>query len=432
MAISFTPFEKVLRAKVQLMKKEPFFGILVMQLRFEEVTEKRCPTMGIDNKDHVIFNPEWINILTEKELQSVLKHEIFHRVFTHHERSYNLLRKKGKKRAFSHMLANIAQDMCINELLARDRSFSLPDGCLAVSNDSCEFNGIVIKDISKRTWESIYDELEKKVTKESSSGDSTGFAGTDVIPPNNDGDDNNKSKEDDKDGESEGSTLSKARLDEELSEKWKGYLARAAAAAKQRGTLPAGMEAMVTDMLEPKVPWATKLRKAVTGILPFDQTWRRPSRRGISAGLYLPSMKKENVEVIVHVDTSGSTWEMCGEFFSECSWILNSVGNVKMTLILCDCTIQKVIELTRSDRWNDEWRIKAGGGGTSHMPVVKWLNENSKHCRLFISFTDGYSDIPESYAKIEPSLQSLIVLPASCKEMEERLVDHCSEVIIMN
>jgi predicted metal-dependent peptidase len=417
MAITFTPIEKVLRAKVQLLKKEPFFGILVMQLRFrEEPDEQKCATMGITITDDIQFNPKWVDQLTESELQTVLKHEIFHRIFRHHERSWNWIQMRGKDRRFSHMLANIAQDMVINETLSKNITCNLPDGCLAVKDDQCTVNNITVTDISKKTWERIYLELEKQLPPNFNNSGS--FGGGDVILPPSDP--NNP--------QANGDTR---RLDEELDEKWKGYLARAAAAAKQKGDLPAGMQAFVEGLLEPKVPWSTKLRKAVTAIMGHDQTWRRPSRRGISQGLYLPSVKKELVEVIVHIDTSGSTWEMCGEFFSECSWILNSMGSINMTLILCDCAIQKVLKLSRDDKWSDDWKVKAGGGGTSHQPVIEWINEQENPCKLFISFTDGYSDIPSAYKKLEKQMTTLIVLPEICKEMVKELEGHCSEVIIM-
>ena len=66
-------------------------------------------------------------------------------------------------------------------------------------------------------------------------------------------------------------------------------------------------------------------------------------------------------------------------------------AGAKITIIECDCEIQKVWELNRKAKLPE---LK-GGGGTSFDPVFNWLNKNRNlgigGC---VYFTDGYGAKP--------------------------------------
>lgn len=426
--IQLSPSEKIQRAKIQLLKTDPFYGTLVMCLRFvEESDASVCPTMSISNNDVVRYNPEFVGTLTGKELKSVLVHEVWHPILKHHERSENYLRRIGKFEKFNWKMANIAQDIVLNAVHAKNADFTLPEGALTVSEDKCvlKLNGkeVVIDQVSKKTWEDIYNELRENLTEEGGSGAGVdGWAGNDMLFP--------EEKEKEGQGEGEGQGSSGTLKSEEMDERWKGALARAAAVARQRGLLPSNMEEFVHDLLEPKIPWASRLRRHITNMLPYDSTWARPSRRSMAMGMYLPSIKKENLEVVVHIDTSGSVWEKTEEFLSEVQQILNAHAQVKLTLIWCDAEIQAVEELGRADRFSSKWMKKLGGGGTSHKPVIDWLNATGTQTRLFISFTDGYSDIQQVYPMLTKTMTKILVFPEENKDMAEALKDH-GECIVM-
>ena len=145
-----------------------------------------------------------------------------------------------------------------------------------------------------------------------------------------------------------------------------------------------------------KLDWKSLLYRYITNAIPQDYTYSRPSKHSQACGFYMPSMKREEIEVVVAVDTSGSIGQAeLTEFLAEMVGISKSFNNVKMTALMCDCEIHDVLEFNNGNI--DEIlnaKIK-GGGGTAHEPIYKWLDENKPNCRLIVNFTDGDTSIPK-------------------------------------
>lgn len=109
---------------------------------------------------------------------------------------------------------------------------------------------------------------------------------------------------------------------------------------------------------------------------------------------YLPSVKKEKIDVCVCIDVSGSIGkEELTDFVGEIIGMAKAYqGCIGMTLITHECEVV--------DRWdinngniNEIKKIKIkGGGGTSFNPVAKWINENIPRNKAVIWLTDGYGD----------------------------------------
>ena len=208
----------------------------------------------------------------------------------------------------------------------------------------------------------------------------------------------------------------------DLPEEWKFKIAEAAAQAKQKGQLSAFLNTLVEGLLESKVDWRSQLLKYISSMLPFNYTWSRPSRRSTSVGFYLPSAIKENLEVVVHIDSSGSIGkETLVEFLSEIRGILTGFQGVQMTLLICDCALQQVYELTPDNVPELESLPIGGRGGTSHEPVVDWVLEHKPQSRILISLTDGYSDIERCYERLPDMCDKLILLDNQSSGMKERL-----------
>jgi len=109
--------EKLLRAKVQLARKEPFFAYLVSLLQF--VWDESIQTISINPFGVVRVNPKYFERLSDREAQAVLCHEVLHCALEH------FLRRKGRDK----MLWNVAVDVAVNELLDSS-GFSLPKEAL--------------------------------------------------------------------------------------------------------------------------------------------------------------------------------------------------------------------------------------------------------------------------------------------------------------
>ena len=110
------PSEKILKAKIKLQKKSPFFAYLVMNLKIVE--KKEVGSMGVDNKGNCYYNPSFVEGLTNEEVEGVLCHEVMHIVLEH------LVRGQNEEYP---VLLNVAMDMCINDLLLEnDFAYKFP------------------------------------------------------------------------------------------------------------------------------------------------------------------------------------------------------------------------------------------------------------------------------------------------------------------
>src|SRR5262249_36202840 len=106
---------KLLRARVQLLFKQPFFATLCLRLKLIPGT---VPTMATNGKV-IYYNSAFVESITQEELEGVLAHEVLHCALAHHCR-----RGQRKKR-----LWNIAADYAINPVVLKN-GFVLPAGAL--------------------------------------------------------------------------------------------------------------------------------------------------------------------------------------------------------------------------------------------------------------------------------------------------------------
>lgn len=134
----------------------------------------------------------------------------------------------------------------------------------------------------------------------------------------------------------------------------------------------------------------------VTSCYGGSRRWLPPSRRHIGSGLYLQSSRKERLNAVVAVDTSGSTTGDLPQFFSELNSLLNSFGDYELTVIQCDCEIQKVETFDGYNPFHaPEWET-CGHGGTDFRPPFDYVAEHSEvnpSCLIYI--TDGCGPAPD-------------------------------------
>ena len=367
--------DKLVSARLRLQQRYPFFAYLTMYLDFRESEE--LPTMGVNKNGVLYFNPKFVETLTDKDIMFVLAHEVMHVVFEHVDR-------KGKREP---EVWNIACDIKVNDLLMNNGLTMDKDDYLH-SNRNNEFaiNGIMIRDTDKKTAEQIYEELYKSLPQMPS-------VSIDMI---DDDEQNQKDKDGKGNGKSKDNNLKGAGGKDEPMYDWKQILVDAFERAKQKGNAPAGIDRFVENLFEPKLKWNILLQKSVAGVIPFESTWRKPNKKGIASGVYLPStLKNDFLDVFVGIDTSGSIGsEDLKTFVSELVGLLRS--NVRITCISADSEIHSVIKLTRFNMNDLLSESFAGGGGTSHIPVFEYAKKHKGKHKMLILFTDGYTDYPDS------------------------------------
>ena len=436
--------DKLHKAKIKLQDLHPFFAYLIMHMEGHE--DEKCPTMAVDGNANLYYNKAYVESLSDSLLRSCLTHEITHIILSHIHRYH---------RDWNPQLANIAADILSNDLLDTE-GFELDPSWIVPHNHSYTFQGknggVVIDKLNEKTMEEVYYILEKNVDfkpapscaacggtgKAGGGGDAKGDGEGDK-----DGDQDNggqcphcngtgtdgqaqipgiSGKSQDEHRVSEDKSKDQESKASDLPDEWKHRLAEAASFAKQQGSLSAFVSELVDGLVESKVDWRSQLLKYISAALPFNYTWSRPAKKSASLGIYLPNVVKESLEVVVHIDTSGSIDpDTLKEFLSEIRGILVGFTAVEMTLIICDCEVQEVFDLTPDNVPELAELPMKGRGGTSHRPVVNWIVENKPMARVFITLTDGYSDIESCYDDLPMCCDRLILLDRHSSDMADRL-----------
>lgn len=393
MDYSLKPREKLTKARVSLNKDKPFFGYLTMRLNFVET--KSIPSLGVDKFGNCYYNKEFVDDLSQEKINAVLCHEVMHCALKHLERD------KGKDRE----LWNISTDAVINSMLKKDGASFPENSILPDYYGTIKLFGKEIKKCHKKSANEVYDklynewkDLKKKTRKAiNNAWDKHIYKGN-----SNSG----KSEKSDKnEGESDGLGVSDKDINTENVD-WEEELAAASSQARMKGNLPAGCERLIDELLDSKIDWKGLLYKYITNALPFDYTWKRKSKKSYSTGVYLPNVKKEKVDLIVSIDTSGSISKKdLKKFSSELLGIANSFENLDLTIIYNDTEVYGPYNL-RNPTSEDIIRLRPkGGGGTNHIPVFKWAEENKESNKLLVCFTDGYTSFPEN-----PSIETVWIL----------------------
>lgn len=381
--MELTTLERIKKARITIQRSNPFFAYLSLYLKLEEDTTgvlDEYAGMGVNAEGRLIYKKEFVDKLTNQELVGVLVHEILHLSMLH------LLRLKSREP----LLWNLAADVCVNQIV-KDNGFLLPSGCI-VSNhyQTTTIMGIEIKDCNKKIAEQIYDELKPllknpQFQKMMSDARKKGEVGFDKHIYG-------KGKSKDKDGKEEGYSEDEVR---ELERNWKNKMEEAYVTSKLRGKVPAGIERLIEKLHEDRVGWKTLLLKYIQKTIPYDYTYNYPSKKSISSGIYMPSVVKEFIDIVIAVDTSGSIGnEELTDFMSEIVGIAKAFSNrVRMRLLSHDVIVHDDLVLQNGNLSKiKDIKIK-GGGGTSHKDVLEYINKNVRSTKLMVAFTDGESDL---------------------------------------
>jgi predicted metal-dependent peptidase len=85
---NFTPLERMVKARIQLLMHQPFFGTLAMRLKLIEAPKgpsNPYGTMATDGR-MISFSPDFLAKISDKEIEGVIAHEVMHVALKHHLR----------------------------------------------------------------------------------------------------------------------------------------------------------------------------------------------------------------------------------------------------------------------------------------------------------------------------------------------------------
>lgn len=356
-----TPQERITRSKIQLMRSPRFCllsGILVMG----KMEIKEGVGTAYTNGKDTFFDPTFIEKLTEKQLNFLVCHEAWH-IALKQITTWKKLWKQDQR------LTNMAADFVANQMIV-----------------DADPNGEVVQfieggclDPKYKGWNTkqVYDDLKQQQDKNGGgSGSGEPY---------------------DEHGFEDGN---------ELSEQEKEALSRAVDEALRQGSILAGkmggnVDRNITKMLEPKVDWREMLRDFVSSISNDKEmsTWRKPNRRHLGNGVYMPSMFSETVgPLVVGIDTSGSIGQQeLEQFLGELSNICDAVKPERIHLLWWDTKVAGVDVLEVEDYHDLVNKVKpAGGGGTDVSCVFDWVEQEGIEAEACVILTDGYTPFPSA------------------------------------
>jgi predicted metal-dependent peptidase len=174
---------------------------------------------------------------------------------------------------------------------------------------------------------------------------------------------------------------------------WKTSATGAALGAKAMGKLPAELERLVDEFVEPKKNWKTILADSITVCSGFDMVnWQRGHKRKMgSRGVFYPTRHSWHIPCVAIIeDTSGSISPDELSLFRGAMIEILTQCRPKETIIMSvsmDVTNHKILSSVEE---LEDWESK-GGGGTDMEAGFRWLLDND-HCpEVCIVLTDGYT-----------------------------------------
>lgn len=325
-----------------------FFAMVAMQL--QRVVDWQCETAWTDGQK-LGYNPAFVCSLPTPQVLGVVMHEVLHVSQKHPTRRGGRTPKRF----------NTACDVAINPMI-RDMGAELPAG--ALFPDRAPYNFPV-----GLCAEEYYNLLPEDA------GDG-GEPGTGEVkdPKGQDG--------------STGPAVNK-----DVEGQIDRMVAQAAAAAQGRGGLSGSMRGLVDETLNPVVDWREVLSEFVRKTARNDYSFSQPNRRFISQGLYLPSLRSDEIgQIVVSLDTSGSIDNATLEtFVAELQGIVSPYP-CKLTLLYHHSHVYHVQEWTPADGTLALAPIETGG--TSHEPVFAKIAELDLAPVCYIGLTDLLTVFP--------------------------------------
>jgi len=372
--------KKIIRARVQMMLDEPFWGHIACQLELIRKDDMNPPTMGTDGY-HLYWHPDFVDKCSDQEMAGVIAHEVGHLVLMHLTRRQNRVP----------ILWNIAADLAVNDLILKEERngeqvFKLPEGVLHNPNfadKAAEWiynklpepdpnNTVIVTLDSHEGWEGQ--------GKSDGGGNQDDKGGDGVGGQNGDGPDG-------------GAPQTTEGLEQRIQE----MVAQSATQARMKGNLPGHLQELVEGVLQPKLGWKTILQDTVVSTAKTDFTMSPPNKKHLHRGFYLPSITGTEINIVVYLDVSGSIpTEEIRDFMSEVKGICDQYDEYTIYLRTVDTEIRQSWELHPMDKLPNKFTGRGGTDFRSALAEADKLPEVT--CAIYM--TDGEGTFPDKAPNI--------------------------------
>jgi predicted metal-dependent peptidase len=357
--------DRLIKSRVAMLLKYPFWGPLAARLKLEEV--EWCRTIATDGRKFY-YNKDFIQKLSDGELIFGFAHELGHIIFEH------MTRRNGREP----QVWNMAGDYIINNMLIRE----------SVGTRITAVDILADRKYEGKTADEVYDDLMANATVIKMTLD-------EHLDMEGDGEDGEEG-----DGAGGGDKIGKGRpkfkkLNEEekkaLRDEWREATIQAAKNAGA-GNTPLDIERLVKDITAPVMDLKDLLRIQFSGSIKSDYTWMRPNRKAWHTGAVMPGqLPGEELDIVVALDASGSIDErMLSDFLGMVQGSLDQFTSYKVRIVTFDTDVYNEDTFTGDDgRGMEEYNIQ-GGGGTDFTCIWQWMKDNDVQPHQLVVFTDGY------------------------------------------
>ena len=349
--------KRLLQSRMRLLCTNGFYGLLLMHVTFS--LDETLDTAATDG-ERIYFGPEFLDSISDAELDFVIMHEIMHVVLQH-------LARKGER---DMERFNIAADIVVNSEIMNsfggdERKISVNGGpAMHLTPDGQE--GYLY------TAEQVYEMLGK------------------VMPASGFKDDH--------------SMWESAEENGKLQDVWVQRLKEACAAMEirdpdhSRGLLPAFAERFLKELRNPQIDWRKILTEFVQEEI-MDYSFTPPDRRFDGGDFFLPDFneREDRLEnILFMIDTSGSmSDEMITAAYSEIKGAIDQFdGKLSGWLGFFDALV------IPPKPFSDEAELRIirpeGSGGTDFNAVFEYVRKNMQENlpASIIILTDGYAPFP--------------------------------------
>lgn len=402
---------RIMLARMRLLCNNGFYGLLLMHIGFgltDQVLNCGC------GNETIAFNPDFLDSISDEELDYTLMHEILHLVLRHASRTGD----------FEPERFNIACDIVVNSNILKSNDMNLKSITLRE-------NGGVQAHLApngKEGYEYTAEELYKLVPVPTGSpikgpgSKAKGGSGKSMNKPKdqnddaevfaqNPGDDFQKGraekeqcKPSSKDGWDTHGFNEETEDDELMRDVWVKRFEDACEAmsirdpSNQRGLIPAFAQRLFKELKKPQTDWRSILNEFVQEEI-NDYSFSPPDRRFDDSPFFLPDYneKDETVKnILFMIDTSGSMSD--AEITAAYSEIKGAIdqynGKLQGWLGFFDAAIIEPKPFGDEDEFLD---IRAAGGGGSDFQII--FEYVAQHMSddppvSIIILTDGYAPFP--------------------------------------
>lgn len=356
--------------------------------------EAPFPVAATDGRYMLLKPSTYFKNYTLPERVFIACHEVCHCMFNHcgmlliWRRTGVVKLAGGKSLPFVEAIMQMAMDYVINAVLVESKIGKAPKDCLYDPTIATGMDSVV--DTYAKLMKDSRIKIIKVKVPASQTGDGQGEGEMEI------GERDGKRSFDQhlNPGSREGQNPTDA--DQQRSETaWRTAVNSALDAAKAQGKMPGALERLMREVVNPKIPWAEKVRGWANRKLGAGSSnWRRADRRLIVRDIYAPSRSSYACDLVVAgIDTSGSIGNAeLKVFFGELRGVLDELRPRELHIVWCDATVHKVDIVTEMD---DIYKLKPkGGGGTDFRPVFDYVDKLGKQPDALIYLTDLLGAFP--------------------------------------